>query len=250
MIGGGAQVTNFSNTNVGVNALLTAAYPVNDGTFTTYGAASKDHQQLYNHRLWVYAIGLRIWGCTSNCKVPGLFTTTEIINGLNMSTVTSSPATSYPTAVVTVPAGYTALSGGAFIHWTGQGNLLVENGFPGIGVLASTGKDQVVVSPATITSYCLSYKSLQDCGSLSIQNVTNSALITQHAQSISQAADPGYLISGVAGLSFFDPGGFGRLLFAMYPNNSTSATVSSKDQGSTDIGGSLDITITEIKPNF
>lgn len=251
LIGGGAQVTNFSNTNVGANALLTAAYPVDDATFTTYAAASKDHLQVYNHRLWVYAIGLKIYPCLGKCPSP--VPASDLIGILNISSVTSSPATSFPTATASAPAGYTPLSGGAFIHWAGQGNLLVADGWPTSGGLMSAGKDHVNPSPATITSYCLSISNGFFCfgaGGVTVKTVGNQVQINQHAQSVSQPTDNGYLLSGVAGLSQFNAGAPGRLLFAMYPQNSTNAIVSSKDQGTSDLSGNLVILVTEIAPAF
>jgi len=253
MIGGGAQVTNFSNTNVGVNALLTAAYPINDGTFTKYAAASKDHQQIYSHRLWVYVIGLKIYSCdTDKCEVT--LTPAQIIASLNITEVTSSPAAHFPSAIAIPPTGYTPLSGGAFIHWTDQGNLLVVDGIQQGGGLGSAGKDQQVSSPATITAYCLSIRNPIFCGAfpypLNVSTKSNQVIINQHAQSVSYTTDAGHLLSGVSGASEFAVGGNGRLLFAMYPQNSTSATVSSKDQGATDISGNLVITIFQISPGF
>ena len=252
MIGGGARVTNFSNNDTGVNALLTASYPVNDGTFTTYAAASKDHQQLYSHRLWVYAIGLKIYPCTGDkCTSP--LNTAQIIASLNMSTVTS-PLADLPNAIAFPPAGYTPLGGGGFDHWTGQGNLLVVAGFPNSGGLAAAGKDHQVASPATITAYCLSMKSPVNCGAFSypinISNKSNQVIITQHAQSVSYTCDPGSLLSGVGAASEYVIGNQGRMLYAMYPVNSTSATASSKDQNVSDTSGNLVITIFQISPGF
>jgi|GEM_PF-3184702 len=75
MIGGGARVSNFSNTNSGVNALLTSAYPKDDGTFSTFVADSKEHLILYNHRLWVYVIGLKLYDFAGQ-PIPSSYTKT------------------------------------------------------------------------------------------------------------------------------------------------------------------------------
>src|SRR5665213_835455 len=63
LVGGGAHITNDYNTDAGVDADLVSAYPVDDGTFTTYAANSADHLDHYSHRLWVYAIGMKWFTC-------------------------------------------------------------------------------------------------------------------------------------------------------------------------------------------
>ncbi|HMH33203.1 MAG TPA: hypothetical protein VK543_09255 [Puia sp.] len=255
MVGGGAKITNTLNTDVGVNSLLTAAYPVDNGLFTTYSGASKSHQVQNLHRLWVYVIGMKIFPCNVNQCAGGSMNTSQIISNMKITSVTSSPAVSFPTIVVNPPAGYTFLSGGAFDHWSGQGNLLVGNGWQTslAGDYTSGGKDCQVVSTATITGYCISIKLPLTCVlpvNLTITSKFNTASIISALQSITVTADPGNLIAGVSGLSTYVAGGQGRYLWAMAPTSTTAGIVSSKDHIQPDVNGTIGIGITQIKPNF
>lgn len=154
LIGGGARVSNFSNTNSGVKALLVSEYPKNDGTFTTFVADSKDHSVSYNHRLWVYAIGMKLYDANQNPIDANV-----IKSYLNLST-TISLSSENPIATTCPPTGYTSLSGGAKINYQNQGVLLTESWHPGLSgdsrCWEAKGKDHSVVSYATIESYNLS----------------------------------------------------------------------------------------------
>ena len=261
LIGGGAQVTNTSNTNVGVDALLTAAYPVNDGNFVTYSAQSKDHGELYYHRLWVYAIGMKLTACE---YLKHFITRDQIIPYLNITSVTSSPAVSKPTAqapIPSTPVQYLPLSGGAYINYgTGAGNLLMADGV-GMGdltvstSLTSSGKDQETVSPATITSYCLSIQSnanIYGFGTFDIvynNTVLQSPPLLQHASTITASVPSGYLVAGMGAWSDQGQVPGGRPLFAMYPSSGTVATASSKDHLRSDLTGGLLLTVAGIRPH-
>ncbi|HMH33202.1 MAG TPA: hypothetical protein VK543_09250 [Puia sp.] len=256
LIGGGARVTNTSNTDAGVNAILVSCAPIDDGTFTKFLAQSKQHFQTYYHRCWVYAIGLKIFSCTGKCPSP--LNPSQIIPFLNLASV-MSPLTNHPSAIVSPPAGYKALSGGAFVdQWFGVGNLLVECGYPSVlGYLTSSSKDQVQQSPATITAYCISFLASgipcagQNPLTLLVQNKNAQVTVTQHAQSLSLTADAGYALSGIGGFSNYNTnGGYGRLLYALYPQTAYTGIVNSKDQGQTDISGNLQISLFEIKPGY
>lgn len=235
LIGGGARVSNFSNTSFGVNALLTAAYPKDDGTFSTYAADSKDHIQSYSHRLWVYAIGMRMYDAS---MIP--LDASYVKTYMNISKTVSS-SSQFPTATACPPSGYTTLSGGAKINWSGEGNLLVQSGWPSsYPCLFAKGKDHKKVSPATIESYVVSISNtIPEFGPLefaSHQGGHSSNPYQQESITL-QATHPftgNYLVAGVGART--DYIGWGRLLFEMYPVNATSIKVSDKDHIDPDQG--------------
>jgi vibriolysin len=137
LAGGGIKV-NWS----GAGNMATASAPY---TATSWRARSKDHDVSSPASATAYAIGI-------NGSIPGVGTITNVINS-GTSAVVGHPA--YTTGLST---GY-ALSGcGAFVNWSGAGNLLwrikpVNSG------CAAASKDHDNASPASITTYALGLRS-------------------------------------------------------------------------------------------
>lgn len=238
LIGGGADITNTSDNHTGVNALLTAYYPVNDGSFSTFAAESKDHEQVYYHKLWVYAIGMRLLDANSN---PLSDSYVRSFMSVNQGTSSSSQ---HPQSWATCPSGYKILSGGAKVNWSGAGNLLVAsapitnaNGdlFDQWNVVS---KDHRIVSPATIDAYIVSINpDIPGFGRLSaaLQMPIRGAFT--HTLEITGSAPAGWVVSGVGAISYYQ--GQGRLLYSVYPPSVTQAYAASKDHLVDDLSGAL-----------
>jgi hypothetical protein len=233
LIGGGARVSNSSNTSSGVNALLTAAYPKNDGQFATFVADSKEHLIPHYHRLWVYAIGMRLID-VGGTPIPA----STIKSLMNITTVTSG-FSGQPTATANIPSGYLMLSGGAQVNWLHPGNLLVKSMPLGLSWTAKA-KDHLQVSSATITSSALSINptipgfGVLEGGSFIVTQKTNNGV--QGNVNLNTASIPGggYLLSGIGAESTYN--GVGRMLFGLYPTSATTATVNDKDHSQVDSG--------------
>lgn len=238
LIGGGARVTNFSNTSSGVEALLTSEYPKDDGTFSTFVADSKDHKNPYNHRLWVYAIGMRLY----SSGTPLSESTVESYMNINKSISATAP---HPSTDVTSPTGYTELSGGSKVNYTSYGSLLTQSGIPmnlSIGQDAqASSKDQYYSDPSTIESYSLSIDPvISGFGTLEITRRYASRSISSSGRATlitSVFPTGGWVLSGIGAYSEYT--GYGRLLYEMYPANATDVFVSSKDHIVPDASGHL-----------
>jgi hypothetical protein len=238
LIGGGADITNLSDNHTGVNALLTAYYPVNDGSFSTFAAESKDHIQAYYHRLWVYAIGMRLLDANGN---PLSDSYVRSFMSLNQATSSSSE---YPTAWATCPTGYKILSGGAKINWSGAGNLLVASGpitnangdlFDQWNV---SSKDHRFVSPATIDAYIVSINpDIPGFGRLAAALKMPIYGAFSHNLEVFDNPPAGWVVSGVGAISYYQ--GQGRMLFSVYPQSVTQAYAASKDHVVDDFSGAL-----------
>jgi hypothetical protein len=136
MIGGGAQV-NWS----GEGSLLTSSYPSNRITWTS---SSKDHEKSSPATITTYAIGLK-------CNVGGLNLQQHIQKS-------SSTPGGHLTANTSSPAGYVMVGGGAFVNFSGAGNLLTASYPRDIRTWQARSKDHVDSCTATLDVYCVSLK--------------------------------------------------------------------------------------------
>ncbi len=228
LVGGGARVTNSANNSTGVNALLTSEYPKDDGNFATFVADSKDHVQASTHRLWVYAIGMKLYNNNGEGIDPLI-----VKSNMNLSKSVSS-LSSYPTASVCPPSGYTLLSGGAKVNWTGAGNLLTKSTLSG-NCWQVASKDHGIYSPATIEAYALSFvtNGLPEFGTLLITTkfgAVNTSAYNQGNVTINTydaSTFQNWLLTGV-GTNAVSSGN-GRLLFELYPVNPNLASSRDKD---------------------
>jgi hypothetical protein len=206
IMGGGAKV-NWT----GAGAFLTASYP--DG-FQRWVATGKDHDISDPSSITVCALALfdpeDIWDVQ-------IFENT-------------SESSHYPVAVVTVPADYTMVGGGARINWSGAGNLLTSSYPNSPSSWEARGKDHIESSPATITVFAIGvrpkngnqYQRFPETA----QFCSDSAL-AQHIVSWSQAIDPEYiLLSGGANIRWSEPG---SMLTASYPDSENSWSAGGKD---------------------
>lgn len=133
LVGGGIKV-NWS----GAGNLATASAP--------YGASawrvrSKDHKESSPATAQAYAIGI-------SSSIPGVGSIGNVINSGTSSVV------AHPSYTQGLSAGY-ALSGcGAFVNWSGAGNLLWRIKPVNSGCSAAS-KDHIDSSPASISSYAI-----------------------------------------------------------------------------------------------
>lgn len=134
-IGGGFNVICGGNCNYG-----TASYP---DTPYTWRAKSKDHIVSNPASLRVLAIGLQ-----------------EQIEGIGsvavMTTSASSASAQHPTGFTAMTPGYALTGCGAWVQWSGQGNLLTKikpATTGGVYGCESASKDLYYASPAVITTY-------------------------------------------------------------------------------------------------
>ena len=138
LAGGGLKV-NWS----GAGNLATASAP---SGANGWRARSKDHYTASPATATAYAIGI-------NGSIPGVGIITNIVNG------GTSGVAAHPAFTQTLTSGY-ALSGcGAFVNWTGNGNLLwkLRPTSPAAGQAAcsAASKDHLLSSPASISSYSI-----------------------------------------------------------------------------------------------
>jgi hypothetical protein len=240
LVGGGADITNLNDDHAGVNALLTAYYPVNDGSFSTFAAESKDHVSAYYHKLWVYAIGMRLRDASGNP-----LSDSYVRSFMSVDQATSS-SKQHPQAYATCPSGYIILSGGAKINWSGAGNLLVGSRpvSNASGVLfdqwTAWAKDHVFVSPATIDAYIVSINpNIPGFGRLVTALKGGIYGESIHKLETYDNAPAGWLISGVGATSYYQ--GQGRMLYSVYPVTVTLAYAASKDHVANDFSGAIEL---------
>lgn len=133
LVGGGIKV-NWS----GSGNLATASAP---SGASAWRVRSKDHKESSPATAQAYAIGI-------SSSIPGVGTIGNVINA------GTSAVTAHPSYTVGMNTGY-ALSGcGAFVNWSGSGNLLwrikpVNSG------CAVASKDHIDASPASISGYAI-----------------------------------------------------------------------------------------------
>ncbi|WP_336243373.1 M4 family metallopeptidase [Corallococcus exercitus] len=133
LAGGGIKV-NWT----GAGNLATASAP---STTTSWRVRSKDHTNSSPATATAYAIGI-------NSSIPGVGTISNVINGGTSSVV------AHPAYTVGLSTGY-ALSGcGAFVNWSGAGNMLwrIKPVNSGCSVASKDHEDS---SPASISGYAL-----------------------------------------------------------------------------------------------
>jgi Subtilase family/Peptidase inhibitor I9 len=142
LLGGGFKVNWSGMGNLGTASAPSGAYG--------WRVRSKDHNLASPATAQAFAIGLRE-------TIPGIGSFLATVN-----TATSSQA-AHPAGSVTLANGY-ALSGcGAYVNWSGNGNLLwkIKPWTPTAGKAAceASSKDHVVSDPATIAIYSMGLRS-------------------------------------------------------------------------------------------
>lgn len=216
LIGGGAKVSNVGDNG----ALLTQSYPSSD--LTRWYGASKDHKKTSNHKLEVFAVGLKLKGITSD----------QLKQHMTIVSSTSSIA-SWPTTQVNLPSGYTLIGGGAKVNWTGEGSLLVKS-IPNGNAWAASGKDHISISPATITAYAIGIRpSITSFGDLEISRESTSKWVSKLKTDITESIDSDWLVTCPGGEATFS--GRGRMLTILHPDF-RSVTIGSSDHIYADSG--------------
>lgn len=245
MVGGGAQVKDPGGNANNVDAILTAAYPVNDGTFSTYAGSDKDHGGItYVSDLYVYVIGVKLTS-QSGSVIP----TSSIIPHLVIEQATSTPPADDPFQYVDAPlGGWQVVSGGAMDNYgTGYGNLLTENDYVSTTAYAK-GKDQKKVDLSTITAYALCYDNqlISGWGYFQLGYQSGTVNVNNDLMGLVVTILGNYAVAGVGGFS--QSTGYGRLLYGVYSSASTVGDFQSKDQDVVDKTGSLSGIVTYIAP--
>lgn len=251
LVGGGARVTNFSNDETGVNALLTSSYPKDDGNFNTWIAESKDHILSYNHRLWVFAIGMKLYDQNQQPLAASY-----VKSHMNISKATSGTS-NRPATSINVPSGYNLLSGGAHIVYNAPGILLVQSWgnipiSPAISGWYVSGKDHTAPATGYIEAYALSFdNNIPEFGSLAFRSLYDQANYSDHMVTKSLSIDPnneGWMLTGIGTVATYNSGEQGRLVFAQYPVDGKVGRVGTKDHVNSDLtGGGTPIFVIGIK---
>lgn len=245
MVGGGAQTQDPNGNPAKVDGMLTAAYPVADGTYSTYVASNKDQAgYTYFSNLWVYVIGIKLYG-------PGgtVIPTTDVTPHLYTSYALSNPA-DWPTITLGVGSQYynRILSGGALDDYgTGYGNLLTEDDWSNT-LTTAAGKDQHKADVCSIYDFVIAMDNnpITGFGNLNVDYFSATTSISSDLQTIGIQVPNGWGITGVGGKSTWS--GYGRLLYNMYAQTASQAIISSKDDQTVDISGTVGGIVSAVQP--
>lgn len=211
MVGGGAE-----DVWTGVGALLVESRPQdsNDsGSGLTYLASSKDQYSVASHKLYAYAIGIRLR------KTNGSWMSHNELKQYVRYRVQASPQDPHPSASCTVPTGYTLIGGGARASTAGAGQLLTGS-YPQNSVAwYGSSKDHIQSSSGTVSVYCVGIDAtIPGFGTLLVQRVS-----TQNWTLTGAGTSNGTLASGWVPTSY---GGkaewganWGRMLYRMSPSD-------------------------------
>jgi hypothetical protein len=213
LVGGGAWANYTSG-----GALLVQSRPFNN---RTWRGGSKEHQNTDNHKLTVYAVGMRLDGVNA-----------ATLRG--MITRTSSTSSSGSNPNVTHSPGSIMLSGGASTTTGGSGQLLTRSNWTGSGTWRSSSKDHIVTSTGTVTAHAtrlITSGIIEPLGALELQqkDATTSSSGTG-VRTSTGTVNTGWAVVGYGGLSSWTSGP-GRLLFRMGMNgtNIRNVIASTKD---------------------
>ena len=241
LIGGGAWA-DYGN---GGGALLVASYPTDD-QLTTWNAKSKDHKVQNNHTLHVYAIGMRLKD--NNGKY---ISRTTLMNYMIWRRETSTTAP-HPSTHVTLPYGYSLLSGGAeAVNGLNVGSLLTASYPVDSRTWSVASKDHCEAFATQINAYAIGVRNtkIPNFGYLdvnvrpSLKSVNTQAYYTGV---LSANVSAGYVLSGIGAKVEYNSNG--RLLFRMAPQefSAQSIIVSDKDHCEPD-SGRLYLSMIQIK---
>lgn len=190
IIGGGA-LDHWS----GVGNMLTASYPI---SIHSWFVAGKDHEVASPATITAFALAIH----DPNDQW-------EVV----IASETSDPA-NHPSAFAVVPSGFTLTGGGAFVQYTGAGNILTAS-FPNSNVSwEARSKDHDIADPAQITAYAIGLRSRT--GVALQQNVWNATgVVAPHPISFARV-DPGWTLSGGGAIDHWT--GDGNLLTGSFPS--------------------------------
>jgi hypothetical protein len=139
-----------------------------------------------------------------------------------------SPSSAHPEQDVAVEPGYVMVGGGAWVDWTGEGNLLVAShpAPENKTTWHAQSKDHVKSSPARITAYAVGLKCKAE--GVKLQSAIAIAKSNKSSRPQAAAAPPaGYKMVGGGAALTFDKAGM--LLTASYPNENNQWEGRGKD---------------------
>ncbi|MCX4586188.1 hypothetical protein [Streptomyces sp. NBC_01481] len=195
-------------------ALLTASFPHNDRS--RWLVSSKDHDVPNPHRLQGFAIGLKINGLSRG----------DLLSHLRYQQADSSEG-AHPDLGISVPNGFTLISGGFRVNWPpGAGNLATAS-FPEIGPRwRARSKDHKVSSPCTITTFAIGLRTnLPGIGRVERGEASNGSSETAHP-SVDTQLSGDFALTGIGAEARAN--GAGQLLWRLEPINQ-GTRASSKD---------------------
>lgn len=213
LVGGGAWVD--YGTNAG--AFVTQAYPV-DNALTTFAAQSKDHGPYNTHKLYTYAIGLRLKDNN------GAYIPRSVLKSYMEYRTYSTVASTNNSASIQNNVSYFTIGGGARIQWSSKGQLLQSSapneGQP--GWRASSKSHRTIEScPLTVYAVGITKNYIPNFGYVEIRQSSTSPLkqfiVSPGTWAGSGAArdefysEPGWATTGFGGLAT-SSNGRGRLL--------------------------------------
>jgi hypothetical protein len=134
----------------------------------------------------------------------------------------------HPGVRIQTPTNHRVLGGGALVNWHGAGNLLTSIYPDGDRVWVATSKDHRIVSPATVTGYCICAR-MRDGSMISRDDyiiVGENSVPAQHPSTEVVLPDGFILVGGGARANWT---GVGSLLYASHPGGGNSWVASAKD---------------------
>jgi hypothetical protein len=142
---------------------------------------------------------------------------------IKLFVATSGPAP-HPSIEIPVGPEFKILGGGAFDHWTGDGNLLTAAYPKDVHTWRAAGKDHEISDPASITGFVLAINDPHNEWEVIIKSETSNP--APHPQAVATLPE-GFTLTG--GGAFVDWRGAGNLLTASFPTSDTSWEARSKD---------------------
>ncbi|AXT50733.1 hypothetical protein D1818_07785 [Aquimarina sp. BL5] len=209
-------------------ALITKSAP--STSLTSWESEAKDHSVInrYGFILVGSARGIRLKDNDGNYIPPNV-----LKNYIKVVSKTSSIA-SQPETSIQLPSGYTLISGGAKVNWSGRGNLLTGS-FPFGNGWKATSKDHEKSSPASITVYAIGIaNNIPNFGSIRTTRNSDCEYTTSGVESASvslSSSQNDYVACGGGASASYN--GFGRMLYAIGVGNGNSKDHLRADGGNT-----------------
>ncbi|MEO8173872.1 MAG: hypothetical protein ABI581_12340 [Sediminibacterium sp.] len=264
--GGGARIRSkeAKTPDQGINALLTAMYPVDDNQFNKFAASSKDHFIPFAHRLIVYAIGLKVFYYSGGSYTAFPASTLKSQMHISRSTVPFAIG-QYVYSGTPDPLNNRTLCGGARLIWPAQESGLLLTAIATSHLFGGgAGKDHAITtlggSTETYNLYIENHNPLDPSRylldmSYGINNdIGISGDATQSHETIVESirgwapSQNNFLIASLAGEVTY--GGYGRMLYSLFPLDGTTAVISSKDHMEVDISGHMYMDAIGIRPAY
>lgn len=149
---------------------------------------------------------------------------------LSVFSATSGKA-SHPSVDVRVPDGFKVIGGGARTNWTGEGSLLTASYPSSTSTWRASAKDHAVADPATVTAWAIAVADPKDEWDVVIYSATGAAA---NHPSAAVTVSHDFLMTGGGGQAH--AAGYGSLLTASFPRDSSTWEVRGKDHLSADVG--------------